>query len=414
MSSKIRNEPLFLGLTHVGQVFSIGWSEKIGRCSVYDFDKNLVKKFEDYEVTNEEPGLKIYLKKNYQKITICKNKEDIKNYNTIFLTIDTPLTLDGRPKVEKIISTLKQAINFIKKNSNLIITSQVYCGFCDDLKKTILKNRPDINLIYLAETLIMGNALDRFLFPERIILGHDKKIKFIKIFKKFNCQIYNFSLREAEMVKIAINLFLFSSVSYANAMDYYCRQFGFKFSRINGALRSDKRIGKLSYISPSLGVSGGHLERDVFTMIKTSKSPEVKNLFKNLKKVNDSRMLLLIKKYEDLRKQFKFKKIIWFGPSYKNNSFSINNSPFIKFRKYLKNRKKVLYSFDSYFDLKKEKINNFLDKFDKKIFEKSLIIFNYASKSHTKEISKFLKKNICKAINLNFLSNKSKNLFQLF
>ena len=411
MNYKIRNEPLFLGLTHVGQVFSIGWSEKVGICAVYDFDKSLVQKFKSCEVTNEEPGLKKFLKKNYHKISFCKNKEDIKNYKTIFLTIDTPLASSGKPKVKKVISTLKKAVNFIGKNSNLIITSQVYCGFCDNLKKTILKKRPDINLIYLAETLIMGKALDRFLYPERIILGYDKKVKFLNQFKKFKCQIFEFLLHEAEMVKIAINLFLFSSVTYANAMDYYCRQFGFKFSKINEALRSDKRIGKQSYISPSLGVSGGHLERDVFTIIRTSNNSRVKNLFKNLKIVNDTRISLLIKNYEELNKKFKFKRAIWFGPSYKSSSFSIINSPFVKFEKYLKKKRKALYSFDSFFDLKRERLNNFLTKLDKKIIKNSLIIFNYASESHKKEINKFINKGICKIINLNFLNKKSKNLF---
>ena len=111
MNYKIRNEPLFLGLTHVGQVFSIGWSEKVGKCAVYDFQKNLVEKFKNHEVTNEEPGLKKHLKKNYRKIYFCQNNEDIKKYKTIFLTIDTPLTSNGKPKIKKIMITLKKAVN---------------------------------------------------------------------------------------------------------------------------------------------------------------------------------------------------------------------------------------------------------------------------------------------------------------
>ena len=57
-----------MGLTHIGQVFGIGWSEKIGKCAVYDFNKSLVQKFKNCEVTNEEPNLKKFLKRNYHKI----------------------------------------------------------------------------------------------------------------------------------------------------------------------------------------------------------------------------------------------------------------------------------------------------------------------------------------------------------
>ena len=110
--------------------------------------------------------------------------------------------------------------------------------------KNFLKDRKDINLIYMAETLVMGDAFNRFINPERIIIGVEKKIRFLNEFKKFKCKIFQYNLKQAEMVKMAINLFLFNSVSYANLMDNYCRQFGFKFSDINESIRSDKRIGK--------------------------------------------------------------------------------------------------------------------------------------------------------------------------
>merc|ERR1712127_846408 len=98
------------------------------------------------------------------------------------------------------------------------------------------------------------------------------------------------------------NLFLFNSVTYANMMDSYCRQFDFKFSDINESIKSDKRIGINSYISPSLGISGGHLERDVYTVIKTSNNPIIKKIFFNLREVNNNRINLLFAKFKQLTK----------------------------------------------------------------------------------------------------------------
>ena len=271
MPKKDNNKTLFYGLTHVGQVFSIGWAEKIGNCAVFDFDQKKLKEFKKKIVTSEEPSLKKYLIKNINKIDFIKSSSEIKKYQNVFLTIDTPLTLNGIPNVNFIFEKIKTLKKYLGKNTNLIITSQVYCGFCEDLKKKIFKDRKDINFIYMAETLVMGNALERFINPERIILGTEKKISFLENFKKFRCKIYQYNLKQAEMVKMAINLFLFNSVSYANLMDNYCRQFGFKFSDINDSIKSDKRIGIKAYISPSLGLSGGHLERDVYTALKTLK-----------------------------------------------------------------------------------------------------------------------------------------------
>ena len=67
MKKKIQN-PLFLGLTHIGQVFSIGWSEKFNNCSVFDFDKKNLQNFKKGNFTDEEPKLKKFYKKNKKRI----------------------------------------------------------------------------------------------------------------------------------------------------------------------------------------------------------------------------------------------------------------------------------------------------------------------------------------------------------
>ena len=41
----------------------------------------------------------------------------------------------------------------------------------------------------------MGDALNRFLYPERIIVGCEKKIKFLQILKRFKCKIILFTKR---------------------------------------------------------------------------------------------------------------------------------------------------------------------------------------------------------------------------
>lgn len=410
MPKKDNNKTLFYGLTHVGQVFSIGWAEKIGNCAVFDFDQKKLKEFKKKIVTSEEPSLKKYLIKNINKIDFIKSSSEIKKYQNVFLTIDTPLTLNGIPNVNFIFEKIKTLKKYLGKNTNLIITSQVYCGFCEDLKKKIFKDRKDINFIYMAETLVMGNALERFINPERIILGTEKKISFLENFKKFRCKIYQYNLKQAEMVKMAINLFLFNSVSYANLMDNYCRQFGFKFSDINDSIKSDKRIGIKAYISPSLGLSGGHLERDVYTALKTLKHLPSKKIFSKLEKMNNSRINLLFKKFENLYKKKKYKKIIWAGPSYKLNSFSIINSPYLKFKNFLKTKNLKLLTFDSFFNLKKEKIKFILEKITQHNLRDSLVIFNYLSIKDEKNLIELKKNKVCDALNVNFLNSKKEFL----
>ena len=63
---KKKSHPLFLGISHIGQVFSIGWSEKFGKCSVFDFNKKQLANFSKGRVTQEETNLKKYRR------TACK------------------------------------------------------------------------------------------------------------------------------------------------------------------------------------------------------------------------------------------------------------------------------------------------------------------------------------------------------
>ena len=51
------NIPLFIGLTHIGQVYSYCWSQKINSAAVFDFNLNNLEKFKKKKFTIEEPEL---------------------------------------------------------------------------------------------------------------------------------------------------------------------------------------------------------------------------------------------------------------------------------------------------------------------------------------------------------------------
>jgi UDPglucose 6-dehydrogenase len=264
----------------------------------------------------------------------------------------------------------------------------------------------------------MGRELESFLKPERLIFGNNKKVKFLNNFKKFNCPIFFLKPQEAELVKISVNLYLFTNVTFANCMDYYCREKNFKFKDINEAIKLDKRIGINSYLNPSLGISGGHLERDLFTTISSTNNNYVRIFYNALKKVNDSRFHLLINSYNSHKLPVNFDKIIWIGLSYKKDSFSIKNSPFLKFFNYLKKEKKVLNSYDSIYDI--SNLNyKITSPFSLNKKKKYLLIYNYSNNKDKINLKKILKKNkniFCLNISLNtfFFKKNFQNYENLF
>ena len=64
------------------------------------------------------------------------------------------------------------------------------------------------------------------------------------------------SFNEAIITKMAINIYLSFSVTFANIIDDLCRQYNSSYSKIIQPLKNDDRIGQSAYVNPSLGFSG--------------------------------------------------------------------------------------------------------------------------------------------------------------
>ena len=73
------------------------------------------------------------------------------------------------------------------------------------------------------------------------------------------------------MSKIAINLYLSSSISTTNTINEFAYKINSDWSDLKYILQLDKRIGRYAYLNPGLGISGGNLERDNSNFIKLSK-----------------------------------------------------------------------------------------------------------------------------------------------
>lgn len=416
MNKYMINYPVFLGLTHIGQVYSISWAKKIGKCAVYDFDKKKLTDFKNQKYSNEERSLD-KIKFNKKKILIYKNLNDLKRHNIVFFTYDTPINNVGQPNLKSIENYIKKliSIKFIKK-TKIIVTSQVYPGFMDKMKKKYLRNDSKIELIYMVDTLKMGNAVDRFLSPEQLVFGsgNENKKFILKLFKKFKCKKYIFTLKEAELIKVSINLYLYFSVNFSNILDDYSKQIGVNFTNIIGSLKNDVRIGKYSYIHPSPSISGGHLERDAFYIKKYSKNLQTKKIFNDLQifdqreKINLKNILLKLKKNKKI-------KLLIVGISYKENSFSMVNS---MFKEILNDKRFNITFFDSYFkkiNIKLNQVNKLTDSID----ESDIVLFNYANNNDLKIIKKkFMKEDNKYLVNIStkqklFLKS-SKNIINFF
>lgn len=352
----------FVGMSHLGLCYSATAAEKGFKVIAFDESKNKINSYKNLEIDIHEKNLNNLIKKNINKnLFFDSNFDNLKKCRLVFLSLDVPTDSNGSSDIIFIKKFVKKILKTISQNNcTLILLSQIPPGF------TRLINWPKHRLYYQVETLIFGNAVERALKPERIIVGSYKKKIICQNYKfflsNFKCPIINLNYESAELAKTAINLFLISQVSTTNFLASISEKVGADWSSIVPSLKLDKRIGKYSYINPGLGLSGGNLERDLKTLDKISN--RFKNKDKILKSLINSSRIYKMWVYDKLKK-LKLKKnnkISILGLSYKENTSSIKNSPAINLIKKIKNFENIV-GYDPKADLLKFKQNNFLRLF---------------------------------------------------
>ena len=333
----------FVGMSHLGLNYLAAASEKGFSVVGFDNDKDKIHKIKKRTLYLSEPNLWNLINKNSNKIIFSDNFKNLKSCDLVFISQDIETDKKGKAKLIKLKKLINTAILNISKNAILIILSQVKPGFMRKIKFD--KSR----LYYQVETLVFGKAIERAINPERIIVGLFKtnsniKSKYFSYLKKFSCPILKMKYESAELTKISINILLASTITSTNLLAEVCEKVSADWQEVVPALQLDERIGKKSYLKPGLGISGGNIERDIFSVreiIKNNDGPlSIINSFKKNSDYMKSWVFRVLNKNRILNKN---SNICILGLSYKENTDSTKNSPTISLLKKIKNNPIKIY-----------------------------------------------------------------------
>ena len=258
----------FYGLSHLGLVYLVAYASKGLKVIGYDANSEVINELLSGSWSIKEPGLFQAYLDNRDRIRFTSNLHEFLNVDVIYFSQDVPTDSNGVSDLSGIEKAINTVITLVPKNITLILLSQVPPGFTRKYSEIYQ------NFFYQVETIVFGNALEISTSPERIIVGSAKGDYGIEelnlLFQVFACPVVWMSLESAELTKIAINMYLASSVTLTNALSDYSKTIGGNWSDIVHALQLDKRIGRDSYLRPGLGFSGGNIERDIETLRKLS------------------------------------------------------------------------------------------------------------------------------------------------
>ena len=263
----------FLGLSHLGLVCSIGWASCGDPVVAVDRDGETIALLRQFQLPIHEPGLRELFSGARDRVMFTTDLGALAECSLVFVAFDVPTTEDNRSDLSVVERLLEEVIPHLRPDAILVIMSQVPPGFTRTVASRLRRGQPGRRprVYYWVETLVIGRAVERYLHPERIILGCEDPGEPLpdvleQGVRRFGCPVLRMRYESAELAKTAINLYLASAVTYANTLADLCERIGADWSEIVPALRLDARIGRDAYIRPSLGVTGGNLERDLVTL----------------------------------------------------------------------------------------------------------------------------------------------------
>lgn len=253
----------FVGLSHLGIVYSLASAARGFEVVAYDPDPERGQKLSQGAFPIEEPGLRELWAEHRARLRYTADAASLAQCDPVFVSLDVPIDDDNQSDL----GALRQLIDVVRPHlgaaASMVLLSQVRPGYTRGLAAP--------GVFYQVETLVFGAAVERALHPERYMVGCARPelplpAAYRAWLDAFGCPVLAMQYESAELAKVAINLFLVSSVSTTNTLAELCEATGADWSEIVPALRLDRRIGPHAYLGPGLGIAGGNLERDLMTV----------------------------------------------------------------------------------------------------------------------------------------------------
>jgi len=265
----------------------------------------------------------------------------------VWLAIDTPVDERDEPDVSVLVTAAERVAESRACTGVFVVTSQVPLGFCSGLEQKL-----GLAVAYVPENLRLGRGVETFLRCDRLVIGASapetaERVRILLQGVQGACLTCD--LPTAEMIKHATNAFLATSISFANELARIGERSKVDNQLVATALKMDKRIGPLAYVSPGLGFAGGTLPRDLRVLQRLGRVSSVPTpLVDAILEVNESTVAALIDSVAQHLESLDEKEILILGYSYKADADTLRRSPSIELASRLAQRGARVIGYDPF------------------------------------------------------------------
>ena len=229
-----------------------------------DYVKNLRNKF----ISTNEPEVSKLLSTSPRLSATNSNSKVIRDCDIIYTLVATPSKRDGSYDVSAVWDVV-QDIKKVKKvqGKAFVVGCTTNPGDCKEFQKELDKSGVDV--FYNPEFIAQGTIINDLRTADMVLIGGKRNDSYDQL-----CEIYNriqetppkisiMSTTAAELVKLAVNCFLTTKISYANMVGQVMALSGMEdeIPTVLGAIGDDSRVGR-KYLNFGFGFGGPCLPRD--------------------------------------------------------------------------------------------------------------------------------------------------------
>lgn len=267
-----------IGLGKLGMPLAACLAEKGYRIIGVDKKPKTVQRVNSGHSPVYEPGLEKIMRKNCRRIKATKNYDKaILNSQITFIVVPTPSDKKGGFSLEFVLRACKEIGNSLKKKETyhlVVLTSTVLPGSINERVIPILEASSGkqcgqgFGFCYNPEFVALGSAIRDLLNPDLVLIGQsDQRAgetlqRLYKHFFNNKPPVVRMNFVNAEVVKLSINTFVTTKISFANMLARICEKLpGSDVDVVTSALGLDSRIGS-KYLKGAIGYGGPCFPRD--------------------------------------------------------------------------------------------------------------------------------------------------------
>jgi UDPglucose 6-dehydrogenase len=278
-----------IGTGYVGLVTGACLAELGNDVFCLDVDQRKIDMLNNGGIPIHEPGLEEIVARNRAAGRLHFSTDvaaSVAHGQLQFIAVGTPPDEDGSADLQYVLAAARSIGRHMDGFKVIVDKSTVPVGTADRVAAAIREElsargaQADFTVVSNPEFLKEGAAVEDFMRPDRIVIGHDdtpsgqRARELMKLlyapFNRNHERVYWMDVRSAEFTKYAANAMLATRISFMNELANLADMVGADIEAVRHGIGSDPRIGH-SFLYAGAGYGGSCFPKDVQAIERTAR-----------------------------------------------------------------------------------------------------------------------------------------------